>query len=106
MDIHLTGAAANNYDKRAAQRSFMLSVPTAGKLDPRWKGGWYVKAVKSPVTLKITDDRLTKVVTSTDSNLVFNHSKQTPPPLHSIVYGGSWGRDTSSLIRNGLSLWW
>ncbi len=82
MDIHLTGAAANqnhNYDRRATQRSFTvgdcvwLSVPTAGKLDPRWEGGWYVKTVKSPVTYEITDDRRTKVV---HINIVFNHPKQ------------------------------
>ena len=39
-----------------------LSVPTAGKLDPRWEGGWTIQAVKSPVTVQISDGQRTKVV--------------------------------------------
>ena len=39
-----------------------LSVPTAGKLDPRWEGGWIIQAVKSPVTVKISDPERIKVV--------------------------------------------
>ena len=32
-----------------------LSVPTGGKLDPRGEGNWKISAVKSPVTIEITD---------------------------------------------------
>ena len=32
-----------------------LSIPTAGKLDPRWEGGWTVKSVQSPTTYTISD---------------------------------------------------
>ena len=39
-----------------------LFVPTAGKLDPRWEGGWIIQAVKSPVTVQISDGQRTKVV--------------------------------------------
>ena len=43
------------YDKHMGIRTFKagdlvwLSIPTAGKLDPRWEGGWKVKACKSLV---------------------------------------------------------
>ena len=33
-----------------------LSVPTAGKLDPKWEGEWTVKSVKSPVSIEISND--------------------------------------------------
>ena len=39
-----------------------LSIPTAGKLDPRWEGKWKVKIMRSPVTMEITDGKRTKVV--------------------------------------------
>ena len=56
------------YDQNSAERSFKigdlvwLSIPTAGKLDPRWEGKWKVKSRKSPVTMEITDGKRTKVV--------------------------------------------
>ena len=39
-----------------------LSVPVAGKLDPKWEGGWKVTSVKSPVTVAISDGKRNKVV--------------------------------------------
>ena len=39
-----------------------MSVPTAGKLDPRWEGNWKISAVKSPLTIEITHGRRKKVV--------------------------------------------
>ena len=36
-----------------------LSVP---KLDPRWEGGWVVKAVKSPISIEIMNNRTNKIV--------------------------------------------
>ena len=55
-------------DRHSAERPFKpgdlvwLSVPTAGKLDPRWEGNWTVRRVKSPVTVEISDGERTKVV--------------------------------------------
>ena len=57
-----------HYDKVSTERHFVagdriwLSIPTAGKLDPRWDGRWHIKAVKSPLNLEITDGEKTKVV--------------------------------------------
>ena len=48
-----------HYDTHTQSREFCegdavwLQNPTAGKLDPKWKGGWVVKKVHSPVTLQI-----------------------------------------------------
>ena len=39
-----------------------LSVPTAGKLDPRWEGKWIVKSVKSVVNVEISDGNRTRIV--------------------------------------------
>ena len=56
------------YDRTATNRSFTpqelvwLSIPTAGKLQPRWEGKWKVVEMKGPVTVEITDGRRTKVV--------------------------------------------
>ena len=56
------------YDQRSNRREFSidncvwLSIPTAGKLESRWEGGWKIKSIKSPVTMEITDGRRTKVV--------------------------------------------
>ena len=57
-----------SYNKRSNQRSFnvtilfWLSVPTAGKLDPKWEGNWRVHAVKGPVNVEIIDGHRRKVV--------------------------------------------
>ena len=40
----------------------MASVPTAGKLDPKWEGGWTVTKVESPVTIQIQKANKTRVV--------------------------------------------
>ena len=39
-----------------------LSVPTRGKLDPKWEGGWLVKSVKGLVNVEISDGKRTKFV--------------------------------------------
>ena len=71
VETNLAEAAAHQkmtYDKHSTYRHFdvgdmvWLSVPTAGKLDPRWEGNWKISAVKSPVTMEITDGRRKKVV--------------------------------------------
>ena len=71
MDINLTEAAnlqKKLYDKRTQSRSFQvgekvwLSVPTVGKLDPRWEGGWVIHSVQGPTTYSITDGKRSKTV--------------------------------------------
>ena len=58
----------NHYDKTSVTRTFSvgepvwLSVPTAGKLQPRWEGNWTVQEIKGPVNLKITDGKRIRVV--------------------------------------------
>ena len=39
-----------------------LSIPTAGKLSPRWEGNWRISSVKSPVTMEIMDGKRSRVV--------------------------------------------
>ena len=57
-----------HYDQHTKQPAFAvgnpvwLSIPTAGKLDPRWKGEWVIKAMKSPTTAEICDGKRTRVV--------------------------------------------
>lgn len=56
------------YDQRTSSRTFhvgetvWLSVPTAGKLDPKWEGDWKVQSVKGPLNVEITDGRRIRVV--------------------------------------------
>ena len=57
------------YDLRSTKERILhkgdpvwLSIPTAGKLDPRWEGGWTIQEVKSSVNMKIHDGQRTKVV--------------------------------------------
>lgn len=58
------------YDRHSSNPTFRvgdhvwLSVPTAGKLDPRWEGGWVVKAVWNPLTIEIVKGESSKVVHS------------------------------------------
>ena len=66
VEANLAASASNqkhSYDNRASTPpSFQvgnpvwLSVPTAGKLDPKWEGEWTVKSVKSPVSIEISND--------------------------------------------------
>ena len=57
VELNLTAAGHRQkhvYDHHSKAPSFSagqnvwLSVPTAGKLDPRWEGEWVVKSVKNP----------------------------------------------------------
>ena len=56
------------YNKQSSSRKFgvndrvWLSIPVAGKLDPRWEGVWKVTSVKSPVTVAISNSKRNKVV--------------------------------------------
>ena len=71
VHTNLTQAAYSQksyYDQHTKQTTFApgdpvwLSIPTAGKLDPRWEGEWVIKSVKSPVTMEICDGNRSKVV--------------------------------------------
>ena len=71
VESELAAAGHNyktNYDKHIRTRSFVsgdpvwLSIPTAGKLDPRWEGRWVVKAIKSPENIEIMNGRTLRVV--------------------------------------------
>ena len=47
------------YNGHSYQRQFKvgdavwLSIPTAGKVDPKWEGGWIVMKVESLITMKV-----------------------------------------------------
>ena len=67
VELNIAEAAREQktaYDWHSAPHSFMvgdpvwLSVPTAGKLSPRWEGKWTVKTVLSQINMEITDGRL------------------------------------------------
>ena len=71
MDTNLAAAGDHQksaYDQHTAVHTFnlndpvWLSVPTAGKLDPRWEGGWRMKSTNSPVTFETTDGQRMKVI--------------------------------------------
>ena len=71
VETHNAEAASrqkSHYDKTSSERHFIagdivwLSIPTAGKLDPRWDGRWHINSVKSPLTVEITDGEKTKTV--------------------------------------------
>ena len=56
------------HDKQSRACSFVagapvwLSIPTRGKLQPKWQGNWEVLEIKSPTNVKITNGQTTKVV--------------------------------------------
>ena len=58
----------STYDRHSTLPKFSvgdtvwLSIPTAGKLDSRWEGGWTVKSIKSPVNLEIAKGSRSKVI--------------------------------------------
>ena len=72
VESNMTQAANRQkvtYDHHSTSRTFKegdtvwLSIPTAGKLDPRWEGRWIIKSIKSPINFEITDGiNRTKVV--------------------------------------------
>ena len=71
VETNLVEAAEHQksaYDCYSTSRVFQpgnlvwLSVPTAGKLDPRWEGKWIVKSVKSVVNVEISDGNRTRIV--------------------------------------------
>ena len=70
VETNLVEAATHQkaaYDGHSTSRTFKvgdlvwLSVPNAGKLDPRWEGNWKITAVKSPVSMEISDGNRKKI---------------------------------------------
>ena len=71
METNLAAVSAHQkstYDVHSKSRTFTqgepvwMSVPTRGKLDPKWEGGWLVKSVKGLVNVEISDGKRTKIV--------------------------------------------
>ena len=68
-----------SYNQHVQQRSFQvddtvwLDSPTAGKLDPKWEGGWKIKAIQGPTTYVIQMAGGTELCTSTE----FSHPPHT-----------------------------
>lgn len=71
VETHMIDAAHHqqrSYNQRVQQRSFQvgdtvwLDLPTADKLDPKWEGGWIVKAVQGQTTYVIKDGRKDRTV--------------------------------------------
>ena len=56
------------FDRHAQTRTFQvgdsvwLSIPTAGKLDPRWEGKWVVHSIPGPTSYTITDGKRFRTV--------------------------------------------
>ena len=71
VETHMIDATRHqqqSYNRHVQQRSFKLgdtvwlNIPTAGKLDPKWQGGWMVKAIPGPTTYVITDGKTDRAV--------------------------------------------
>lgn len=71
VESNLVSSAADQkkfYDRKSCVRSFQvgdnvwLSLPRAGKLDPKWEGNWKVVSVKNPVNVEISDGTRIKIV--------------------------------------------
>ena len=90
------------YDHHTRTRLFQagdsvwLSVPTAGKLDPRWEGEWIVESIKSPATVEITNGRTSKVVHVNRLQHRYTPNKTTSPiqPLQTDTASPQWSPPT------------
>ena len=67
-NIQASNQQKQYFDKQTLARTFSvgdpvwLSIPTAGKLDPKWEGEWIIQSVVSPTTYTIHDGLRTKTV--------------------------------------------
>ena len=67
-NIQASNQQKQYFDKQTLARTFSvgdpvwLSIPTAGKLDPKWEGDWITQSVVSPTTYTIHDGLRTKTV--------------------------------------------
>ena len=75
-----------SYNQHIQQRSFQVSdtvwldVPTAGKLDAKWEGGWIVKAIQGPTTYVISNGKNDRTV-----HINRLHKRIQPTP-HSVSH--------------------
>ena len=98
----------HQFNKNTQSRIFIqgdpvwLSIPTTGKLDPKWEGNWVIQSVRSPVTYTICDSRRTKTVhinrlrprlqfntdvnISTTDNQQPPHQPWKPPTVEHFIY--------------------
>ena len=95
-NVQACGHQKCKFDRSTQPRTFSvgdpvwLSIPTAGKLDPRWEGEWTVRSVQSPVTYTIHDGSRSKTVhinrlTNTTS-LPLPQQTWHPPSVDHIIY--------------------
>ena len=81
------------FDKHSKERSFgvgdpvWVSIPTAGKLDPRWEGNWTIKAIKSPSTFEISNANKCKVV---HINRLRHRTEVSSQNGSNEAHGNSW----------------
>ena len=68
VETHIVHSATKQqtfYNKHSEQRQFKvgdpvwLSIPTAGKLHPKWEGGCKIVKVVSPINMQIQDGKRT-----------------------------------------------
>ena len=95
VESKLSSAAAEQkrfYDRSSVQRSFKvndpvwLSIPTAGKLDPKWEGEWKVVSIKSSVNVEISNGKQTKAVhINRLQHRILPSSGSTSPPVSEPV---------------------
>jgi len=68
VETHNTQQQKHHYDEHFLSRTFdvgdpvRLSVPAAGKLDPRQEEKWTTQSVKTPITYTIHDGRKTRTI--------------------------------------------
>ena len=100
VEANLTEAAHHQkcaYDQHTSVRSFSagehvwLSAPTAGKLEPRWEGGWVIKSVKGPTNMEITNGKTTKVV---HTNRLQHRNVPSPSDPNMDVTNEQWNAPT------------
>ena len=94
-----------SFDRHAQIRTFQvgdsvwLSIPTAGKLDPRWEGKWVVHSIPGPTSYTITDGKRFRTVhvnrlqqriqpdaDDPQSDVVTDHTTWQPPSVeHQVI---------------------
>ena len=94
-----------SFDRHAQTRTFQvgdsvwLSIPTAGKLDPRWEGKWVVHSIPGPTSYTITDGKRFRTVhvnrlqqrmqpdaNDPQSDVVTDHTTWQPPSVeHQVI---------------------
>ena len=121
-NVKASGQQKHHFDHVTQSRTFIvgdlvwLSIPTAGKLDPKWEGGWVIQSAQSPITYTISDGRRTKTVhinrlrprvqpindnSATDSSRHEQPLQQTwePPAVEHIIVQDSYQPRYPSRVR-------